>query len=284
MGTLKGIDVSKHNGVIDWAKVKASGKADFVLVRAGYGKYESQVDAKFSANMAGVTKYGIPYGLYWYSYAESVEAAKKEAAACLAVIKGYDPQLPVFYDMEYEPDILKMTNAQRTECCNAFCAAIKAAGYKNVGVYASKDFLENKLNAKKLADGTQIWVAQYVSSAKAGNPGSSSYTGTHQIWQYYDKGSVNGISGNVDLDYGYVDYTAQAAAKWVSTAQGWKYGSYRSRWLKQSGRWYYFDAQGIALTGWHNIDGVDYYFATKAFADASGGVLKECQAMQATVE
>lgn len=284
MATLKGIDVSKHQGVIDWDRVKSSGMADFVLVRAGFGKYATQIDARFRENMKGVQKAGIPYGLYWYSYAESPAAAKLEAAACLEVIKGYDPELPIFYDMEYEPDILAMTNAQRVECCNVFCREIAKATGEKVGVYASMDFLVHKLDVKKLDAGMQIWVAQYVKDSEIGSPGESKYKCEHQVWQYTSKGKVNGISANVDLDFGYVDYTAKPAARWVKTAQGWVYGGYKNRWLKQKGCWYWFNAQGIAVTGWQTVKGVDYYFATADFSKASGGRVKECQCMELAKE
>jgi GH25 family lysozyme M1 (1,4-beta-N-acetylmuramidase) len=267
MATLNGIDVSKHQGTIDWAKVSA----DFAMIRAGYGRYSTQIDGQLKANMAGCKSAGIPVGVYWYSYATTVADAKEEAKVCIAAIKAYKDQitLPVFFDQEYEKPIVALTNSLRTEICKAFCEAIKAAGY-TPGIYASADWFANKLITKQLT-AYPFWVAQYASKC--------SYTGSNLwAWQYSSTGKVSGISGNVDLDYGY--FTLPTVAKWAKTAKGWTYGSAKSKWLKIDSRWYYFGSDGIAVTGWQKIDGTDYYFADKAFADASGGKVKECQALK----
>jgi GH25 family lysozyme M1 (1,4-beta-N-acetylmuramidase) len=102
--TLNGIDVSHHQGVIDWKKVAASG-INFVMIRAGYGKSASQIDKKFKTNIDGAYAAGIKnIGIYWYSYAGTVADVKLEAQACISVIKQYKDKitLPVFFDQEYE--------------------------------------------------------------------------------------------------------------------------------------------------------------------------------------
>lgn len=210
---LKGIDVSKHQGIIDWSKVKA----DFAIIRAGYGKYQSQADTQLKANMEGCKKHGIPVGVYWYSYATTVADAKLEAQACLAVIKPYKDQivLPVFFDQEYEKPIVALSNSARTEICKTFCELVKAAGY-HPGIYASYDWFKNKLITKQLT-GYPFWVAQYGS--KCGYTGDNLY-----MWQYSSTGKVSGIKGNVDMDEGYF---ALADKKWTKTAKGWTYGGYR---------------------------------------------------------
>lgn len=194
---LKGIDVSKHQGKINWNKVDV----DFAIIRAGYGKYTKQKDSQFDNNMKGALSKKIPVGVYWYSYATTVADAEKEAEVCLEVIKPYKGKitLPVFFDQEYEPGILKLNNVARTEICKAFISKVVAAGYKS-GLYASADWFRNKVFSDKLID-YPAWVAQYSSKC--------SYTGRNlYMWQYSSKGKVNGISGNVDLDYGYFNITS----------------------------------------------------------------------------
>ena len=99
---LKGIDVSKHNGTIDWQKVKNSSSVDFAVLRAGYGKLLSQKDQQFERNYAECRKYGIPCGTYWYSYAQSVSEIQTEAGVFLEAIKGKQFEYPVYLDFEEE--------------------------------------------------------------------------------------------------------------------------------------------------------------------------------------
>ena len=99
MANYKGIDVSQHQGNIDFGKVKAAGY-DFVIIRAGYGKYASQKDPYFEQNYAGAKAAGLNVGAYWYSYADSTANAKLEAEACLQVIKGKTFEYPIYFDLE----------------------------------------------------------------------------------------------------------------------------------------------------------------------------------------
>jgi GH25 family lysozyme M1 (1,4-beta-N-acetylmuramidase) len=269
---LQGIDVSKHQGSIDWKKVKESGKVSFVILRAGYGSYIKQKDTTFEYNYSECKKYGIPVGAYWYIYASSVDGAKTEAKTCLEAIKGKSFELPVFMDIEYESDILAQTKQVRTDMCKAFMDAISTAGYKT-GLYCSYDFIINQLDKSQLTKYDK-WIAQYASACK--------YSGSDlMMWQYSSKGTVSGISGSVDMDYLYKEI-ATATAKWEKNGSDWYYkkadGTYQKNdWLKVDDRWYWFDANGKCITGWKNIKGVDYYFAEKAF-----GSIKECQCMEAS--
>lgn len=269
MSILNGIDVSKHQGNIDWVKVKASNKVNFVIIRAGYGMYESQKDTKFDANLKGVKDNNIPYGFYWYSYAVTVEQAKKEAEVCLKVIKESNPTYPVFFDQEYEPSIKKLSKQLRTDICIAFMKKIEEAGFKT-GLYCSYDWIKNWLYEKQLTKYDK-WIAQYSNKC--------SYTGDNlSIWQYSSTGSISGISGNVDMNYCYVDYTQPKSGKWKKDSKGWWYqnsdGSYpKNDWLKVDGRWYWFDSKGYAVKGYYTIDGKNYYFAEKYAL----GSIKECQ-------
>lgn len=270
MATLKGIDVSKHQGVIDWSKPDV----DFAVIRAGYGKYQSQADTQLKANMTGCKTYGIPVGVYWYSYATTVSDAVAEAHTCLAVIKPYQSQivLPVFFDQEYEKSIVSLTNRERTDICKAFCKAVADAGFKP-GIYASFDWFNTKLIAKELTS-YPFWVAQYGS--KCGYTGSNLWG-----WQYSSKGSVYGISGDVDMDYGYFELTGAQPTGWQKSGSKWYYYEngqmVKSAWRKLSGKsgtfWYYLGTDGVMLTGTQKICGKVYHLHEKAACGLPEGAL-----------
>ena len=135
------IDVSKHQGKINWEAVKNAG-VTHAMLRAGYGRYKNQVDPQFERNSAECERLGIQYGVYWYSYASTPTEARQEARCCLAAIQGKHLCLPVAYDIEYEPCILRLTNAQRTALVEAFLGEVQDAGYYGI-LYASTDFIRN---------------------------------------------------------------------------------------------------------------------------------------------
>ena len=189
--TLKGIDVSEHQGVIDWAAVDKAG-VQFAIIRAGYGWELKQKDKQFERNYAGAKAAGIKVGAYWYSYADSVARAKEEAKTCLKVLEGRRLDLPVFFDQEYEPGILKLSTKTRTDIVLKFLETIKAAG-RPCGLYSSTDFITTKLQANRLT-AYPLWIAEYGSKLH--------YTGKVWAWQYTDKGRVAGIKGRVDMDHG----------------------------------------------------------------------------------
>lgn len=190
--TLKGIDVSEHQGVIDWAAVAKDG-VQFAVIHAGYGRELSQKDKYFERNYAGARAAGIKVGAFWYSYADSVARAEQEARTCLKVLEGKHLDLPVFFDQEYEPGILKLSTKTRTDIVLKFLEIIKAAG-RPCGLYSSTDFITTKLQANRLT-AYPLWIAEYGSKLH--------YTGKVWAWQYTDKGRVAGIKGRVDMDYGY---------------------------------------------------------------------------------
>ena len=188
---MNGIDVSKWQGSIDWNKVKASG-IDFVIIRAGYGK---TVDHKFETNYKGATAAGLNVGAYWYSYALSEAAARNEAAACINVLSGKQFSMPIYFDVE-ERDQLAKSATFVSSIITAFCTEMEKAGYF-AGFYMSRSPLQTK-TTEDVRKRFAIWVAEYNKRLN--------YTGTVGIWQKSDKGRVNGISGNVDLDECYIDY------------------------------------------------------------------------------
>ena len=194
-----GIDVSAHQGKIDWTKVRT----DFAILRAGYGREISQKDAQFEANYAGSKAAGIPVGVYWYSYAMTPEEAQKEAEVCLEVIKDKQFGYPIYFDVEEEKQ-LKLGKEKVSAIILAFLEKVEAAGYW-VGLYMSASPLSD-LVTDSIRNRFAVWVAN-VGVQKP------DYSGSYGMWQYSWKGKLNGISGDVDLDYCYTDYPSQIKTK-----------------------------------------------------------------------
>lgn len=190
----KGIDVSTHNGVIDWEKVKAAG-VEFAIIRAGYGKVISQKDAQFERNYAVATAHGIHVGAYWYSYAHTPAEATAEAMTFIKAIEGKRFEYPVWFDIE-EKSALATGRANCSAMCRAFCEEMERHGYW-VGIYASRSVIESYIDAET-QERYAIWAAEWGSKLR--------YHGTAAIWQNSETGRVNGINGNVDTDICYVDY------------------------------------------------------------------------------
>lgn len=191
------IDVSKHQGKFDWQVAYNKG-IRHAMLRAGYGRYSSQVDPQFGRNAAECARLGIQYGVYWYSYASTPAEARQEARCCLAAIQGKHLCLPVAYDIEYEPCILRLTNAQRTALVQAFLSEIEAAGYYGI-LYASCDFIRNRLDWKALSK-YDVWVAQYSSACTCPLP--------YGIWQYSSRNALGipGYGTSLDCNRVYKDY------------------------------------------------------------------------------
>ncbi len=196
---LTGVDVSEHRGPIDWNAVKSSGLVQFAIIRDGFGKEDpvNQTDDQFEANYAGAVANGIKVGVYHYSYATSAQEAVTEAQFCLSILKGRHLDYPVFYDVETAQQ-QAMTSDQLSAIINAFCNTIKQAGYMT-GIYSNANMYSKTLNTPALASYDK-WVAHY-------SVGAPSYNGAFAIWQYISSGSVPGISGSVDMDYAYKDYS-----------------------------------------------------------------------------
>ena len=195
MARIKGIDVSHWQGSINWAKVKAA-DIKFAIIKAGGSDDDFYTDSKWEANYKGAKAAGIPVGAYYFVGKDCVTAAagKADAERFIKILKGKQLEYPVYMDNEAQPASAK---AGITEAVIAFCETMEAAGYF-VGIYGSavSGFKERMDDSKLTA--YAHWVAQYASKC--------SYSGSYGIWQYSSKGSVDGISGNVDMDYAYVDY------------------------------------------------------------------------------
>ena len=196
----RGIDVSKYQGNIDWGAVAASG-INFAIIRVGYRGSSSGAlvqDPYFKKNISGATKAGIKVGLYFFTQAVNEAEAVEEASMAMSLASGYKVTYPIFIDTESASNgrANGLSKSARTAVVKAFCQTVRNGGYK-AGVYASKSWYANQLNASAL-NGYCIWVAQYNSSC--------TYSGKYDMWQYSSKGSVSGIKGNVDMNISYTGY------------------------------------------------------------------------------
>jgi len=205
--TASGIDVSEHNGKIDWKTV--SKEVDFAFIRVGYCGYstgEINEDKQAKRNLKEAAKVGVPVGVYFYTQAINKEEAEKEAQFVLDFIKGYSVTLPVFIDFEYALDsdgnmagrLFKaaLSKKESTDIINAFCGKVSGSGYA-CGVYASSSVLAEKMNAKHIQKDAVIWVADYNKAV--------TYDVDYDIWQYTKTGSCKGVKSKfTDLNTWYL--------------------------------------------------------------------------------
>ena len=200
---MKLIDVSAYQPNIDYAKVKAAGIGGAIL-RCGFTGWGSShslnTDACFEKRYAGFKAAGVPVGAYYYSTADTVEFAKKEAEYVLSLLKEKQFELPIYFDVENNERQAALSMALLTEIADAFCSAMEDAGYF-VGVYANTSWFTSKLNHAELAEKYTIWLADYRGD-------NANKTLKRDIWQYSSKGKVDGIAGNVDVNECYRDFAA----------------------------------------------------------------------------
>ena len=224
---MKGIDVSKHQGNIDWSKVHV----DFAIIRAGYGdKKDDTMDGFVKDCKAN----GIDFGFYWYSYAMSVKQAEAEAEKCVAVLKGLSPTYPVFFDMEEKKQISGLNTDTRTKMAIAFCEKIRQAGFKP-GIYANPAFMENYYDKQQLVGKYDIWLAHWTNSPD--HPSRYNYGQT--MWQW----GLDRIGGyDIDGDICFFDYAKSAPTKETVEqladeviAGKWDNGAERERLLTAAG-------------------------------------------------
>ena len=197
LGAL-GIDVSKYNKEIDWDKVAGSG-VEFAIIRCGYRGSSSGAlveDPMFKTNIQGAKEAGLKVGVYFFSQAITEKEAVEEASMVEELCKYEQLDLPVYLDSESaggQGRADSLSKKERTAICAAFCRTIEASGH-SAGVYASKNWFEQKLNAEEL-EIYSLWLAQYT--------GVPTYEGSYQIWQYTSRGTVDGISTKVDMNIKY---------------------------------------------------------------------------------
>ena len=266
--TAQGIDVSEHQGRIDWDAVKASG-IDFAILRVGFGapSFGGRVDYQFNRNISECERLGIPYGVYVYSYAFDNQQAADEASMVIDCLSGHNPRLPVYYDLEDKTIIADGRQSGIASRAQTFCNKISSAGYKP-GIYANLNWFNNILTDPVFKSGSwDHWIAQYNSQCH--------YTASYSFWQYTSRGKVSGISGNVDMNYAYVDVSLYY---WQLKEGTWYYatsdGKAYTGWLRQGGAWYWLDpdAGGVMATGLYECNGSMYWFNASG-AMATGWVL-----------
>ena len=274
--TAQGIDVSEHNGTINWQSVKDAG-IDFAILRVGFAGDTSggRLDNYFKRNVSECERLGIPYGVYLYSYARNEDEAQAEARLMLSALKGHSPTLPVYYDLEEQKtnadgspkwtpfnDPSKLASIAKT-----FCGQIAAAGYKP-GIYANVNWFKNYLTDPCfLSSGWSIWTAQswYGGRYDECLGLTPEAPAKYDCWQYSFRGSVPGVSGDVDVNYW---FGKGLGDHWQETDEGKYYVSSNGQpykgWKLISGLWYWFDpAKGGAMaTGPAEVEGTWYVFSS----------------------
>ena len=194
--TKIGIDISSFQGKVDFKKLKESG-VEFVMIRVGGTRgidTDYFIDEQFENNIINANKYGIDAGVYFYSYANSIESAKKDAKWVLKKIEDYKIDLPIAFDWEnwkYYNDY-HLSFFGLTSMAESFVDVIEDAGYQGM-IYSSKTYLENIW----LPSNKDIWLAHYTDK--------TNYQGSYRMWQMCENGRVSGISNAVDIDILYLD-------------------------------------------------------------------------------
>lgn len=281
----KGIDVSRHQGTIDWKKVKASG-VEFAIVRVGYRTYKESgnlfTDNMAEQNIKGAKEAGLKVGVYIYSQAVNVSEAREEADYAIDQLKGEYLDLPVVFDYEFYTDgrleKANLSKEEGTAIANAFCTEVVNKGYVPM-VYANKYMLENFLYADKISNNYNIWLANYTNK--------TSYEGEYTFWQFSESGNVDGISSSsVDLDFWYDNgKSMNSGDKNLKKAPdgSWKYYdndkinvNYTGL-VKKADKWFYVKNGSLNwdYTGFvKHIDG-NWYYVKNSVVDFGANGLKK---------
>lgn len=185
------VDVSKHNGEVDFNAIKEAGY-EGVIIRAGYGKYYTQVDPMFTKNYLKAKQAGMHVGAYWYSYAQTGDDAMQEALVFMRALDGKQFDLPVYIDIEEA-----CSKSKANEIVLTFCDALEEEGYF-AGVYASRSYAQSYINKTTLMNYT-FWCAEWGTT-------QCNYGGPYAMWQYSDKGKFKGMTADFDLNVCYVDF------------------------------------------------------------------------------
>lgn len=242
----RGIDVSMHNGTINWGQVANAG-IQFTFIKVGSTK--SGVDPQFAANITGAQAAGLKTGIYLYSYATTPEQAAEEARLVLEWINPYTVNYPIVYDIE-DKCHKNLSDQQMIDIINAFCIAIDEAGYYPM-VYSYKNMFLGKLSIA----GWDKWVAQYADSCE--------YNNNVCFWQYSSHGSVSGVSGRVDVNYQYKDYSSliipEGFVEHNGSVRFYRNWRMQKGWNEYNGTKYYLDGAGNLVRGWFTDASGNYY-------------------------
>lgn len=261
MAKIIGIDVSEHNGVVNWPAAKKAG-IGFAVIRTGYGT--SHTDYQWKNNIEGALAQGIPVGIYHFSYALTAAGAAAEADFVLSLLAPYKGKitLPVFFDFEYDTvDYAKKQGVTLgASAFNAhtvaFCERIKSAGY-TAGTYYNLDYLRRYVDMDRIS-GYVRWYAQYSSTPSASG---------HDIWQYSSSYTIPGCSGRFDVNL--LENTALLGKRytvgWHQDSRGWWYADsattyVRDSWKEINNKWYYFDSEGYMMASSWRYNNGDYYY------------------------
>lgn len=196
---FKGVDVSRHQGIIDWDNFLEDEHSDFAIIRAGFGK--NNIDAQAVRNVSECERLGIPYGLYWFSYALTPEMARREAEYLSDFVGKHKPSYPLVYDFEYDTVTHAVKNGVKISrdfvlnCTEQFCHRLEELGFYAM-FYCNNDYYQRYYQASKVAEKYDMWYARYATSP--GRPVT--------LWQTSESGRVKGIQGKVDLDQTERDY------------------------------------------------------------------------------
>lgn len=243
----RGIDVSRWQGEVNWSQVAAD-DVSFVMLGT---RSKGEIDPYFHKNIQGAANAGVQVGAYIYSLATTPQMAVEEANFVLNLIKDYPVSYPVAFDME--DDVQKvLSKEQLAEIANAFCSTISAAGYYPI-IYANEYWLNNHLDMSLM--NYPVWVARYSVKPTYGSP---------VMWQATSTGSVKGISGNVDIDFQFRDFSDVIPANTWRTIAGKThyYSNYvlqKDSWIHDGDGWYYMDSDGLALKNWQILGDERYY-------------------------
>ena len=268
----EGVDLSKHNGTVDFAKMKKAG-VKYVILRAGYRGYGEKgslcKDIKFEEYIAAAAKQKLNIGIYFYSQAITTTEAKEEAKYTVNIIKNYKKSitLPVAFDYEFAEvsdgrfdsawSSGKLNKSKCTKIAKAFCDQIKTSGYQAM-IYANKSFLSEVIDGKELSKSYPIWLANYTTK--------TTYDGSFYIWQFSSKGTISGVSGNVDSNFLYTG-SALVPVKNVFSAEPIPDSAYaEGKEIKPAINVNY---QGTALT-----KGEDYYVTYSHNTEIGTGTVK----------
>ena len=255
---FRGIDVSRWQGEIDWNQVAAD-DVSFVMLGT---RSKGAVDPYFHRNIQQASAAGVKVGVYIYSLAMTPEMAVQEADFVLDLIHDYPVSYPVAFDME-DSTQGSLSKDELAAIANAFCRRISDAGYYPI-IYANDNWLANKLDMSKMD--YPVWVARYSNRPAYPNP---------VMWQASSTGAVNGINGNVDIDFQFKDFTSVIPANTWRTIGGstYYYQNYvkqKNAWIQDEGSWYYMDGNGLASRGWITLSGQSYYLDENTGKMATG--------------
>jgi glucan-binding YG repeat protein len=244
----RGIDVSRWQGNVNWAAV-AEDDVSFVMLGT---RSKGIVDPYFHTNVQGASAAGLKVGAYIYSLATTPDMAREEADFVLSLVKDYPISFPIAFDAEDSATLGTLPPAQVSEIINAFCQRIADAGYYPI-VYANDYWLSNKIDLSNMP--YDVWVARYEAKHVYANP---------IMWQVTSTGSINGINGNVDIDFLYKDLTPKLPGNMWRTIGGkthyyQNYSIQKNTWVNDGSGWFFMNEEGLTATGWFDKDGLRYY-------------------------